>query len=131
MTRFYADAEDGSAPLSTQEMSSTLEETLLSSKSDEALQNELFDLLGFDKFEFIQTLLQHRSEIVASANKAKEKKKKRGDMNNGIDKLHHHQQQQMALKLQHQQLQMTNSIMLQQQQNLPTQPPQQTGYFRV
>ncbi|XP_049885974.1 activating signal cointegrator 1 complex subunit 3 isoform X2 [Pectinophora gossypiella] len=35
-----------------------------SKKSNEELQNEVFELLGFDKIEFIQDLLMHREEIV-------------------------------------------------------------------
>lgn len=35
-------------------------------KSNDALQDELFDLLGFDRFPLIQTLLQHRGDIVYS-----------------------------------------------------------------
>nr|XP_045603528.1 activating signal cointegrator 1 complex subunit 3-like [Procambarus clarkii] len=36
---------------------------LVSSKGDDELQNEMFDLLGFERFELIQTLLEHRSQI--------------------------------------------------------------------
>lgn len=38
--------------------------TLNSDKSDEELQNELFDLLGFDRFELIQKLLRNRTQLV-------------------------------------------------------------------
>ncbi|XP_077300347.1 activating signal cointegrator 1 complex subunit obelus [Arctopsyche grandis] len=38
---------------------------LQSTKSDIELQNDLFDLLGFDRFEFIQDVLQHRNSIVS------------------------------------------------------------------
>ena len=40
---------------------------LTSSKSDDELQTELFDLLGFERFELIQTLLEKRTQISASA----------------------------------------------------------------
>ncbi|XP_042220102.1 activating signal cointegrator 1 complex subunit 3-like [Homarus americanus] len=36
---------------------------LVSSKGDDELQNDMFDLLGFERFELIQTLLKHRQEI--------------------------------------------------------------------
>lgn len=36
---------------------------LASSKGDDELQNEMFELLGFERFELIQTLLKHRSDI--------------------------------------------------------------------
>lgn len=39
---------------------------LHSSRSNDELQAELFDLLGFDKFEFIQNLLQNRQDIITS-----------------------------------------------------------------
>ncbi|KAJ2954701.1 hypothetical protein O0L34_g3002 [Tuta absoluta] len=39
---------------------------LHSSQSNEEMQNELFELLGFDKIDFIQELLTHRQEIVTS-----------------------------------------------------------------
>lgn len=37
---------------------------LKSQKSSDELQNELFDMLGFDKFEAIQEILQNRNVIV-------------------------------------------------------------------
>lgn len=40
-----------------------LVESLKSSKSNDELQNELFELLGFDKFEIIQEILQNRKTI--------------------------------------------------------------------
>ncbi|GAB6024989.1 activating signal cointegrator 1 complex subunit [Chamberlinius hualienensis] len=39
---------------------------LCSDKTNEELQNELFDLLGFERFELIQELLSNRSAIVKS-----------------------------------------------------------------
>lgn len=35
-------------------------------RTNEEIQNELFELLGFDKFEFIQELLEHRMEVLVS-----------------------------------------------------------------
>ncbi|CAH2054677.1 unnamed protein product, partial [Iphiclides podalirius] len=41
--------------------------TLLNSPtSNDEMQNDLFELLGFDKFEFIQEILEHRREIIDS-----------------------------------------------------------------
>ncbi|XP_055607496.1 activating signal cointegrator 1 complex subunit 3 [Uranotaenia lowii] len=41
-----------------------LVELLKSSKSNDELQNDLFDFLGFDKFELIEELLQNRKQII-------------------------------------------------------------------
>lgn len=41
--------------------------TLLNSpRSNDDIQNDLFELLGFDKFEFIQELLEHRNDVLNS-----------------------------------------------------------------
>ncbi|XP_047508654.1 activating signal cointegrator 1 complex subunit 3 [Pieris napi] len=41
--------------------------TLLNSpRSNDEMQNDLFELLGFDKFEFIQEILEHRQDITDS-----------------------------------------------------------------
>lgn len=39
---------------------------LNSPRSNDELQNDLFELLGFDKFEFIQETLEHRRDIINS-----------------------------------------------------------------
>lgn len=44
-------------------MCHTILNLLKSGRSNDDLQNELFDLLGFDRIELIEELLQHRSEI--------------------------------------------------------------------
>jgi hypothetical protein len=41
-------------------------EQLSSGKSDDLLQNDLFELLGFERFDLIQTLLGHRDRIIAA-----------------------------------------------------------------
>ncbi|GLG93341.1 Putative activating signal cointegrator 1 complex subunit 3 B [Gryllus bimaculatus] len=46
-------------------MCQTVLNLLRSGRSNDDLQNELFDLLGFDQFELIQTLFEHRSHITA------------------------------------------------------------------
>jgi activating signal cointegrator complex subunit 3 len=46
-----------------------LTELLKSAKSNEELQNELFDFLGFDKFEFIMEVLQNRKHVLDNATK--------------------------------------------------------------
>ncbi|GFY27537.1 activating signal cointegrator 1 complex subunit 3 [Trichonephila clavipes] len=38
---------------------------LLKSKSNDEVQNELFDLLGFDNFELIQNILENRNELLS------------------------------------------------------------------
>ncbi|XP_037940900.1 activating signal cointegrator 1 complex subunit 3 [Teleopsis dalmanni] len=42
---------------------------LNSKSSNNELQNEIIELLGFEKFELVQSLLQHRTEIVSQINK--------------------------------------------------------------
>lgn len=37
-----------------------------SSQSNEEMQNEMFELLGFAKIDFIQDLLVHRQELLAN-----------------------------------------------------------------
>lgn len=57
-------AQVPSTPLDPVELSATLESLLQSSKSDEELQNELFELLGVQSLEFIQLLLKKRYALV-------------------------------------------------------------------
>lgn len=57
MLKYYSDTSIVS------ELSNSTMTLLLSSKADDELQNELFELLGFEQFELIQSFLQHRSEI--------------------------------------------------------------------
>ncbi|XP_046669965.1 activating signal cointegrator 1 complex subunit 3-like [Homalodisca vitripennis] len=47
---------------------------LTTQRSNDELQNELFDLLGFDHFELIERVLEHREDIVISCSAAQEKK---------------------------------------------------------
>nr|KAG5694899.1 hypothetical protein BaRGS_029516 [Batillaria attramentaria] len=56
---FFA-SDDTGLGLSLAELCSTIVDVLTSSRSDDELQNELFELLGFDRFEFIQLLLENR-----------------------------------------------------------------------
>ena len=44
----------------------TLADLLASTRSSDDLQTELFDLLGFDRIELIQDVLEHRRDIVDS-----------------------------------------------------------------
>ncbi|XP_050739858.1 activating signal cointegrator 1 complex subunit 3-like [Eriocheir sinensis] len=64
------------------ELSSGTHTLLMSSKGDDELQNELFDLLGFERFELIQTLLQHRQQI---KNAPPDKEKKIAQLLSGIE----------------------------------------------
>ena len=52
--------------LSGSEFAVTIADLLVSSRSSDDLQTELFDLLGFDRIELIQDVLGHRKEIVDS-----------------------------------------------------------------
>ncbi len=52
------------AGMSVPEFSLTLIQLLQSKRSSDDLQTELFDLVGFDRFELIQSLLEHREELV-------------------------------------------------------------------
>lgn len=49
---------------SAEELSTSLFEMLASTRSDDELQNELFEFLGLEGFEMISRLLQRRSDIV-------------------------------------------------------------------
>lgn len=53
--------------LSVEGLCSTLISELKSSKSSDELQNELFDLLGFNCFELIERLLKNRKELISAA----------------------------------------------------------------
>ena len=65
---FYSQKHYGSTPpegfLSSSEFSLSLASLLSSKRSSDDLQTELFDLIGFDRIELVQTLLEHREEIV-------------------------------------------------------------------
>ncbi|MGH0167954.1 UNVERIFIED_CONTAM: hypothetical protein FKN15_061494 [Acipenser sinensis] len=50
-----------------EDLCTTLFESLASTKSDDELQNELFELLGPEGFELIEKLLQQRASIVESS----------------------------------------------------------------
>ena len=52
--------------LSGSEFALTIADLLSGSRTSDDLQTELFDLLGFDRIELIQELLEHRREIVDS-----------------------------------------------------------------
>lgn len=53
------------APFSVQEMYQSLLDTLISTHSDEELQETLLNLLGMDSFEFIEVLLKYRTPFIA------------------------------------------------------------------
>ncbi len=57
--------------MSLSEFYMTLVQLLSSSRSSDDLQAELFDLIGSEKIELIQLILEHRQEIVESKNKNK------------------------------------------------------------
>ena len=55
---------------SSSDLCSALFDILSSDRDNEAIQNEIFDLLGFDRFEFIQTLLANRHRIVIATSES-------------------------------------------------------------
>ena len=57
---------DSSTGLSASEFALTIVDLLSSSRSSDDLQTELFDLLGFDRIQLIQNVLEHRADIVSS-----------------------------------------------------------------
>lgn len=56
-------SDDTGLGLTSGELCTHIIDVLTSPRSDEALQNELFELLGFDRFEFIQLLLGNRKML--------------------------------------------------------------------
>lgn len=61
---------DSSCGVSVLDLCSALFDILSSDRDDEAIQNEVFELLGFDRFEFIQTLLANRHRIVIATSES-------------------------------------------------------------
>ena len=51
------------------DMCSVIFDLLSSSRGDQEMQNELFELLGFDRFEFIEELLANREKVVNGGGK--------------------------------------------------------------
>ena len=64
-------SDNSAIGLSPYEFALTIVDLLSSSRSSDDLQTELFDLLGFDRIELIQNVLEHRSDIVNSHQKNK------------------------------------------------------------
>ena len=64
---YFADSSSG---LSVLDLCSAVFDILASDRDNAALQNELFELLGFDRFEFIQTLLANRHRIVIATSES-------------------------------------------------------------
>ncbi|CAG5136749.1 unnamed protein product, partial [Candidula unifasciata] len=62
----YFENNETALNLGIDELTSTIFEILSSQRRDDELQNELFDLLGFDCFELIQQLLENRTNIIKS-----------------------------------------------------------------
>lgn len=65
--------ETSQGSISAGDLCDTIFRLLTSERSNDELQNELFDLLGFDRFQLIQLLLDHRKDIIAN-NAAEEKR---------------------------------------------------------
>jgi hypothetical protein len=62
LASFYGDEQP--AGMSLPEFALTLIQLLQSKRSSDDLQAELFDLVGFERFELIQLLLGHREELI-------------------------------------------------------------------
>ena len=62
--------------MSPSEFCLTLVQLLSSNRSSDDLQNELFDLIGFERIELIQLMLTHRAEIVESKTRNKNQMKR-------------------------------------------------------
>lgn len=62
LKKFYKSDE----PNSLEDYADTILSLLKQDKSNDELQNTLFDVLGFDRFELIQLLLTHRNEIISN-----------------------------------------------------------------
>lgn len=63
----YYPTGDSALGMTTEDISSTIFDVLISSKTDPELQNDLFELMGFDRFELIETLLQNRDGVIQSS----------------------------------------------------------------
>ena len=64
---YFANSSSG---VSVLDLCSAIFEILASDKDNAAIQNDLFELLGFDRFEFIQTLLADRHRIVIATSES-------------------------------------------------------------
>ncbi|KAK3578446.1 hypothetical protein CHS0354_037424 [Potamilus streckersoni] len=65
VSKYFGDQGSTSLGLSVEDLTSTIFDFLSSCKSDTELQNDLFELLGFDRFELIQSLLHNRQKLIA------------------------------------------------------------------
>nr|XP_022293850.1 activating signal cointegrator 1 complex subunit 3-like [Crassostrea virginica] len=63
----YFPGEETYLGMSKEDLCSTIFDVLTASNSDEQLQNDLFELLGFDRFELIQSLIQNKKKIIEGA----------------------------------------------------------------
>lgn len=64
----YEQFKDILLGLSYDEFSKSILQMLQTGKSNDALQNELFEMLGFNAFELISVLLDNRKSIVSNSN---------------------------------------------------------------
>lgn len=65
--KYYGSSGSPDLGLSLEDLSNTIFEVLSSTKSDSELQNDLFELLGFDRFELIKSLLENRQPLLYMA----------------------------------------------------------------
>ena len=72
---------DNSSGVSVLDLCSALFDILSSDRDNAAIQNDLFELLGFDRFEFIEALLANRHRIViATSESASDLSENRGEL---------------------------------------------------
>lgn len=64
----YDQFKDTLSDLSYDEFSKSIIQMFQSSKSNDELQNELFEMLGFNAFELISVLLDNRKSIINNTN---------------------------------------------------------------
>lgn len=70
--KFYSDSNP--CGLSCKEFCESILTLLKTEKGNDELQNELFDLMGFDRFELIQTFLERRRDIIEGVRLEAEKR---------------------------------------------------------
>ena len=60
-------AQQSDSALNVSHLTSAVFEILNSTRSNDEIQNEMFDLLGFDAFDLILKILEHRNDIIQAA----------------------------------------------------------------
>lgn len=83
--------EQGNASgLNAGDLRNAVFDVINSTKSNDEIQNELFDLLGFEAFDLIQLVLQHRTDIIQAHIKQEKQMSALGSEYQYIDPLRKH-----------------------------------------